>query len=182
MSSAQPAAVAVCKLGCSPTLIMYAYQHNTEEANMSWSVREEREAKRRLVLVKWAEHVAHAKAAGQKSNMRKFVMDSKGKLHETNITSLKSWLDRYAARSSDTSKTDAVTSKTVTSNVVSMSLGLKPTISAAPFEDNFNSFFTERRQSENNFRLNFFKEQRRLLQALLADIDKQIAELEDQPR
>ncbi|WP_131726860.1 MULTISPECIES: hypothetical protein [Pseudomonas] len=136
---------------------------------MSWSVKVAREAKRRLVLEKWVEHVAQAKAAGEKPNKRKFVMDSKGEPYETNITSLNSWIDRYAIHYPGTSRTGAANTKEVSTSYVN---------SVAALEDDFKTFLTERRQSENLYRLDFCRGQQKLLRALLAEIDRQILELE----
>lgn len=136
---------------------------------MSWSVKVAREAKRRLVLEKWVEHVAQAKAAGEKPNKRKFVMDSKGEPYETNITSLNSWIDRYAIHSSGTSRTGAANTKEASKSYAN---------SVAALEDDFKTFLTERRQSENLYRLDFCRGQQKLLRALLAEIDRQILELE----
>ncbi|MGF6166329.1 hypothetical protein ABIE16_005653 [Pseudomonas sp. 2725] len=136
---------------------------------MSWSVKVAREAKRRLVLEKWVEYVAQAKAAGEKPSKRKFVMDSKGEPYETNITSLNSWIDRYAIYSSGTSRTGAENTKEASTSYVN---------SVAALEDDFKTFLTERRQSENHYRLDFCRGQQKLLRTLLAEIDRQILELE----
>jgi hypothetical protein len=141
--------------------------------NMSWSVKGGRQEKRRLVLEKWLEHVAQAKAAGEKPNKRKFIKDSKGELYETNITSLNSWIDRYANYFSGTSRAGAATTK-----ASGTSYAPKPFNSVAALEDDFKTFLTERREPENQFRLDFCKGQRKLLRALLAEVDRQIAELE----
>jgi len=136
---------------------------------MSWSMKVEREAKRRLVLKKWVEYVAQAKAAGEKPSKCKFIMDSKGEPYETNITSLNSWIDKYGIHSSGTSRTGAANTKEASTSFVN---------SVAALEEDFKTFLTERRQSENLYRLDFCRGQQKLLRALLAEIDRQILELE----